>query len=111
MFYSSQPEEARLFINDKLGFPSTDVGDGWLMFQLSSADLGCNPAINATGKTEGSHDLSLYCDDIEGTVADIRSKGVSFVDEVQDAGYGHGTRFALPGGVDQRSPRHQGDES
>ena len=29
MFCSSKPEELRAFIRDKLGFPYTDVGEGW----------------------------------------------------------------------------------
>ena len=31
MFYSSKAEELRGFIRDKLGFRSTDVGEGWLI--------------------------------------------------------------------------------
>src|SRR5436190_9823865 len=34
MFYSSRPEELRAFLRDKLGFTFTDVGDGWLIFDL-----------------------------------------------------------------------------
>ena len=44
MFYSSEPEAFRAFVRDKLGFPATDVGGGWLIFDLPEADLGCHPA-------------------------------------------------------------------
>ena len=44
MFYSAKPEELRAFIRDKLGFRCTDVGDGWLIFDLPEADMGCHPA-------------------------------------------------------------------
>lgn len=45
MFCSSQPEALRAFLRDKLGFSSfTDVGDGWLIFDLPEADMGCHPA-------------------------------------------------------------------
>ena len=44
MFYSSQPEELRAFLRDKLGFPCSDVGEGWLIFDLPEADMGCHPA-------------------------------------------------------------------
>ena len=44
MFYSSQPEALRAFLRDKLGFPPTDVGEGWLIFDLPEADMGCHPA-------------------------------------------------------------------
>ena len=43
MFYSSKPDELRAFIRDKLGFAATDVGGGWLIFNLPEADLGCHP--------------------------------------------------------------------
>src|SRR5579871_494919 len=44
MFYSSEPEALRAFLRDKLGFPATDVGGGWLIFDLPEADMGCHPA-------------------------------------------------------------------
>jgi hypothetical protein len=40
MFYSSQPAELRAFIRDKLGFPFSDVGEGWLIFEYLRADMG-----------------------------------------------------------------------
>ena len=44
MFYSSEPEALRAFLRDKLGFTAHDVGDGWLIFDLPEADMGCHPA-------------------------------------------------------------------
>ena len=42
MFYSSEPEALRAFLRDKLGLTSyTDVGEGWLIFDLPEADMGC----------------------------------------------------------------------
>ena len=70
MFYSSQPEELRAFIRDKLGFPFTDVGEGWLIFDLPEADMGCHPADPAEGAPAGTHNISFYCDDIQKTVAE-----------------------------------------
>ena len=34
MFYTSEENELRAFIRDKLGLPATDVGGGWLIFDL-----------------------------------------------------------------------------
>ncbi len=34
MFYTSEAEALREFLRDKLGFPATDVGGGWLIFDL-----------------------------------------------------------------------------
>ena len=100
MFYSSQPEELRAFIRDKLGFPFTDVGEGWLIFDLPEADMGCHPAEPAELKPAGRHDISFYCDNIYQTVAELRQRGVEFLDEISDQGFGFVTHFKMPGGVE-----------
>ena len=99
MFCSSQPEELRAFIRDKLGFPYTDVGDGWLIFDLPEADMGCHPADELEGKGSGTHHISFYCDDIEKTVAELKGRGVEFTEEIKDVGYGLATHFRVPGGL------------
>ncbi len=74
MFYTSQPEALRAFLRDKLGLPHTDIGDGWLIFDLPEADMACHPADDGEGhgKPSGTHDISFYCDDIEKTVEELR---------------------------------------
>ncbi|HEX9304108.1 MAG TPA: VOC family protein [Thermoanaerobaculia bacterium] len=98
MFYSSDPEGLRAFLRDKLGFPSTDVGEGWLIFDLPEADMGCHPADE--GARSGKPDISFYCDDIEQTVAELKARGVEFVGAVDDRGYGLVTHFKVPGGFE-----------
>src|SRR5262245_16280002 len=97
MFYSSQPEELRAFLRDKLQFPFTDVGEGWLIFAAPEADLGCHPAEDVDGGRSGTHNISVYCDNIEKTVAELKERGVEFTDEVKDAGFGLVTHFKVPG--------------
>jgi hypothetical protein len=97
MFYSSKPDELRAFIRDKLGFPFTDVGDGWLIFELPEADMGCHPVDPEGGEPAGTHNISFYCDDIHQTVETLRSRGVEFTDPVSDQGFGLVTFFAMPG--------------
>src|SRR6187399_2518701 len=99
MFYSSEPEALRAFLRDKLGFPASDVGDGWLIFDLPEADMGVHPADPAEGGTPGAHDISFYCDDIHQTVAELKGRGVEFTEDVADHGYGLVTHFKMPGGV------------
>jgi catechol 2,3-dioxygenase-like lactoylglutathione lyase family enzyme len=101
MFYSSKPEELRAFVRDKLGFPFTDVHDGWLIFDLPEADMGCHPAETEEGSkcSSGTHDISFYCDDIHQTVAELKGRGVEFTDGVVDAGYGLVTHFKMPGDI------------
>ena len=43
--------------------------------------------------------MSFYCDDIHGTVAELRGRGVRFDMDVADHGYGFVTYFTMPGGV------------
>jgi catechol 2,3-dioxygenase-like lactoylglutathione lyase family enzyme len=107
MFYSSEPEAFRAFVRDKLGFPATDVGGGWLIFDLPEADMGCHP-IDKDSPPSGTHDISFYCDDIEATVALLKAKGVEFTGPITDQGYGLVTSFKVPGGFEVRlyQPRY-----
>ena len=100
MFYSSQPEALRAFIRDKLKFACTDVGEGWLIFDLPEAEMGCHPAGPADGKPSGTHDISFYCDDIEKTVSELKGRGVEFTAPIADHGYGLVTHFKMPGGLE-----------
>ena len=102
MFYSSQAEELRAFLRDKLDFPYTDVGGGWLIFSLPEADMGCHPTETGEHATPppGTHAISFYCDDVHKTVAELQSRGVEFTCGVKDQGYGLVTRLKMPGGVE-----------
>jgi catechol 2,3-dioxygenase-like lactoylglutathione lyase family enzyme len=99
MFYSSDAEATRAFLRDKLGFPFSDVGGGWLIFDLPEADMGCHPADNRDGARAGTHDISFYCDAIAATVADLKARGVEFTGPVSDQGFGLVTHFKMPGNV------------
>ena len=96
------------FIRDKLGFAATDVGGGWLIFDLPEAEMGCHPAEGTGHHRSGTHDISFYCDDIEKTVAELKARGVEFTDAVTDTGYGLVTHFKVPGGfqVQLYQPRY-----
>jgi catechol 2,3-dioxygenase-like lactoylglutathione lyase family enzyme len=109
MFYSSDAGALRAFLRDKLGLSATDVGQGWLIFDLPEADMGCHPADPANGAVSGTHDISFYCDDIERTVAELTARGVEFTEPVADHGYGLVTHFKVPGGfaVQLYQPRYK----
>ena len=99
MFYSSDADGLRAFFRDKLNLKTTDIGDGWLIFDLPEADLGCHPSDDSgkQGAPSGTHDISFYCDDIQQTVEELKAKGVQFNGAVEDHGYGLVTRFNVPG--------------
>lgn len=97
MFYSSEANELREFLRDKLQLKGTDVGGGWLIFAAPEADLGVHPT-EGNEPASGTSDISFYCDDINETVRELRSRGVEFTQEVEDHGYGFVTHFKVPGG-------------
>jgi glyoxalase/bleomycin resistance protein/dioxygenase superfamily protein len=107
MFYTSQADELRAFLRDKLRLPHSDVGGGWLIFDVPEADIGVHPVEEQS--YSGTHDISFWCDDIEGTVADLRSRGVEFEGEVSNQGWGSSITFTMPGGVRVQlyQPRYQ----
>jgi hypothetical protein len=110
MFYSSHAEELRTFFRDKIGLQGTDVGDGWLIFDVPEADLGVHPNQTHQGEVRsGTADISFYCDDIAQTVEELKGKGVEFTQEIEDHGYGLVTNFKAPGDfvVQLYQPKYQ----
>src|SRR5262245_48860370 len=94
MFYSSDAEKTRAFVRDVLGFSFTDVGQGWLIFDLPEGDMGIHPADSSQPHSQaGTHAISFYCDQIEQTVSDLKAKGVQFTMPIEDHGYGLVTYF------------------
>jgi catechol 2,3-dioxygenase-like lactoylglutathione lyase family enzyme len=99
--FSADAEADRAFFRDVLGFDSVDAGGGWLIFALPPAELAVHP-----GPAE--HRLYLMCDDVAGTVEELRGRGVELVREVSDEGWGLLTAIRLPGGgeLGLYEPRH-----
>ena len=105
ILYAEGAEDARAFFRDVLGLGSVDAGEGWLIFALPPGELGVHP-IEAGGS--GGHELYLVCDDIGRTVEELRGKGVEFVGDVTDQGWGLLTSLRIPGGgeLGLYEPRH-----
>ena len=103
LLYSSEPEALRTMLSDAFGFKSVDAGGGWLIFTLPPAEVGVHPQ-------EGPirHQMSLMCDDIVATVAELRGKGVQIEGEPQDQAWGIVVTMSLPGDVKVMlyQPRH-----
>ena len=100
MFYTSHAEEMRAFFRDKLRMSFTDVGGGWLIFDVPDAELAAHPSDAADGKPTGSHHISFWCDSIRETVEQLKARGVEFVDDIVDDSYGLVTHFKVPGGFE-----------
>src|SRR5688572_540319 len=96
LFYSSQPEALRAFLRDKLRLKATDVGDGWLIFDVPQADLGVHPT-EGNSTPAGTAQISFFCDDIKGTIAELKGRGVEFTQDDQDQGWGLVSELKAPG--------------
>jgi catechol 2,3-dioxygenase-like lactoylglutathione lyase family enzyme len=104
LLYTPDAEALRALIRDATGWKHVDDGDGWLIFALPPAELGVHPSEGTT-----QHELSLMCDDVEATLAELRERGVEAREEPRDLGFGVGTTLLLPGGVEMLlyEPRHE----
>jgi catechol 2,3-dioxygenase-like lactoylglutathione lyase family enzyme len=102
LLYTPEADALRSVLQDIMGWRHVDAGGGWLIFALPPAEVAVHPAEGA------SHELSLMCDDIAATVAELGAKGIEFKDEPKDQGWGVVTTMVLPGGVDVLlyEPRH-----
>ena len=96
LMYTHDAEALRAFFRDKLKLPYTDAGEGWLIFDLPQGDIGFHPTNGSP--PPGTHDISFYTDDIEGTVRELKANGVVFEGEIEDHGFGLVTHFLVPGG-------------
>jgi catechol 2,3-dioxygenase-like lactoylglutathione lyase family enzyme len=101
LVYAEDPDAARAFFRDVLRLPGTDTGGGWLIFKTGPSELGVHPSSweheGATGSTDQQFDVSLMCDDVRATVAELTDRGAQFVGDVRDEGWGLTTRLKVPG--------------
>jgi hypothetical protein len=106
LFYTSEAEALRAVLRDALGWPFVEHAEstpGWLIFKLPPAEIGVHPWEGPT-----KHEIAIMCDDIEGTIAELREKGVEFRGEPTVADFGITITMLLPGGVEVMlyEPKH-----
>ncbi|HVT11647.1 MAG TPA: VOC family protein [Fimbriimonadaceae bacterium] len=114
LIYSDDAPATRAFLRDVLGWPCLEHGEGsgWLIFKTGPSEMGVHPTRSEwEGKVYESprhHSISLMCDDIQATVADLKAKGAEFRGEVEDMGFGLTIMMAVPGADDIMiyEPRH-----
>ena len=107
LIYSDDPDATRAFFRDVLAWPHVeDAGSepGWLIFKTGPSELGVHPT---SGTWEGDsyshprhHSVSLMCDDVAATVAELAGRGAEFGGEIEDMGFGLGATLRLPGAGD-----------
>jgi predicted enzyme related to lactoylglutathione lyase len=99
--YADDPDAARTFFRDVLGWPNVDAHPGWPIFCTGPSELSVHPA---AGERDGEpwssgqhHEISLMCDDIEMTVAELKAKGAEFTGDIADQRFGRTTYLKVPG--------------
>lgn len=102
LLYSEKPEADRAFFSDVLGFPSVDVGGGWLIFKLPPAEVAVHPADANFSQAHGGHALIgavlyLMCDDLKAQIKALEAKQVKCT-EVSTERWGIKTTIRLPSG-------------
>jgi catechol 2,3-dioxygenase-like lactoylglutathione lyase family enzyme len=107
LIYSDDPLATRAFLRDVLEWPSVedpDSGSGWLIFKTGPSEMGVHPTSDThEGKTYSypkHHSISLMCDDVNETRAELEGKGAEFSGDVEDMGFGLATTLKLPGAGD-----------
>jgi predicted enzyme related to lactoylglutathione lyase len=102
ILFTRDADALRAFLRDVLELPSVDAGGGWDIFGLPPAELAAHPA------EESGAELYLMCDDIEATVAELRTKGAEIARPVSNEGFGLITAITLPDGgeLGLYEPRH-----
>ena len=107
LVYSDDPSATRAFFKDVLRWPfvsdGASGGDGgddpsnWLIFRSGRSELGVHPTSGEGWSTTRHTELSLMCDDIAATVADLRDRGAVIHAEPQDRGFGIAVDVEVPG--------------
>jgi hypothetical protein len=114
LLYSTDPNATRAFFRDVLRWPYVaEPGDPeWLIFRSGPSELGVHPT---SGEYEGGsyaypahHEVSLMCDDVAATRAELEARGAAFSTPIEDMGFGLGTTLEVPGvgGILVYEPRH-----
>ena len=108
LLYSDDPTATRAFLKDVLRWPFVSdegsEGDGgddpsnWLIFRSGRSEVGVHPTSGHDGwSTTRHHQISLMCDDLAATTAELRERGAVINGEPEDRGFGVCVSLEVPG--------------
>lgn len=111
LVYADDAELARAFFRDVLGWPNVDAHGGWLIFKTGPSELGVHPTADdrkGAWSTQPHHEITLMCDDLPATMAELSGRGAEFEGEVQDQGFGLVAMLKVPGAGEMMvyQPKH-----
>ena len=104
LIFAEDAERARAFFRDVPDWDHVDAGGSWLIFKTPPGEVAMHPV----PAREMKHELWLMCDDVDATRRELEAKGVRFVRDVRDDGWGLTTAFEVPGAgeLGLYQPRH-----
>jgi hypothetical protein len=104
LVYADDPVATRSFFRDERGLAAhrgRRVGARLADLQTLPSELGVHPTSGTYERGSYSyprhHSISLVCDDMRATRAELEAKGATFSDEIEDLGFGLGTMLEVPG--------------
>ncbi|MEP6649930.1 MAG: VOC family protein [Lapillicoccus sp.] len=102
LVYSDDPTATRAFFRDVLNWPFVSDDEGsepsdWLIFRSGRSEVGVHPTGGDGWSAPRHHEMSLTCDDIEATVAELRGRGAVVEGEPVDRGFGICVSVEVPG--------------
>ena len=115
LIYSDDAEATRAFLRDVLQWPSVaepDAVPSWPIFKTGPSEMGIHPTSGSGGdqaySTPRHHSISLMCDDLAATKAELEGRGAVFIGEIRDMGFGLAIELDLPGAgpILVYEPRH-----
>lgn len=113
LIYSDDPVATRAFLRDVLGWQWVEEAEnpGWLIFKTGPSELGVHPTVSTyEGETYSHprHAISLMCDDLSRTLAELEAKGAEFAGPVEEEPWGTTVMMKVPAADDVMlyEPRH-----
>lgn len=106
LIYSDDPQATRAFLRDvlRLPFVSDDVAEGepeWPIFRTGASELGVHPTSGPGGfQVPRHHSISLMCDDLAATMAELSSRGAEFATDPVERAFGTEVWMRVPGADD-----------
>ena len=107
LVYSDDAAATRAFFRDVLRWPFVSDDEGseasdWLIFRSGRSEVGVHPTSGGDWSTSRQHTISLLCDDLEATVAELRGRGAVIEGEPAD----RAVRAVRHGRGARRGPDH-----
>jgi hypothetical protein len=94
LLHSPEAEGVRQLLLDTLDWPHVEAHPGWPIFALPPAELAVHPS------EAPSHELSLMCDDLDTTLADLQRKGIVVRGAPEQRRFGRAVTLVLPGDLE-----------